>query len=61
MQIEIKEKLGVAILISHEIDFRKLGEDGSKIGGSGVHFPSTPVKYLANLRSTANSQWYTSI
>ena len=35
--------------------------DGSNIGGSGVHFPSTPVKYLADLRSRANSQQYSSI
>ena len=37
------------------------GEDGGEIGGSRVHFPSTPVKYLADMRSTANSQWYSSI
>ena len=36
-------------------------EDGGEIGGSGVHFPSTPVKYLADLRSRANSQRYSSI
>ena len=36
-------------------------EDGSKIGGSGVQFPSTPVKYLADLRSRVNSQQYSSI
>ena len=36
-------------------------EDGGKIGGSGVHFPSTPVKHLADLRNTANSQQYSSI
>ena len=30
-------------------------EDGGEIGGSGVHFPSTPVKYLADLRSRVNS------
>ena len=35
--------------------------DGSNIGGSGVHFPSTPVKYLADLRSRVNSQQYPSI
>ena len=40
-------------------DTRK--EDGSNIGGSGVHFPSMPVKYLADLRSRANSQQYSSI
>ena len=26
-------------------------EDGGNIGGSGIHFPSTPGKYLADLRS----------
>ena len=36
-------------------------EDGGNIGGSGVHFPSTPGKYLADLRSRANSQQYSSI
>ena len=36
-------------------------KDGSNIGGSGVHFPSTPGKYLADLRSRANSQQYSSI
>ena len=36
-------------------------EDGGEIGGSRVHFPSTPVKHLADLRSRANSQRYSSI
>ena len=36
-------------------------EDGGEIGGSRVHFPSTPVKYLADHRSRANSQQYSSI
>ena len=36
-------------------------EGGSEIGGSRVHFPSTPVKHLADLRSRANSQRYSSI
>ena len=36
-------------------------EDGGNEGGSGVHFPSTPGKYLADLRSRANSQQYSSI
>ena len=36
-------------------------EDGGEIGGSGVHFPSKPVKYLADLRSRANSQQYSNI
>ena len=36
-------------------------EDGGEIGGSRVHFPSMPVKYLADLRSRANSQQYSSI
>ena len=39
----------------------KFGEDGGKIGGTRVHFPSTPVKYLADLRSRVNSQQYSSI
>ena len=38
-----------------------MGEDGSKIGDSGVHFPSAPVKNLADLKNRANSQWYSSI
>ena len=38
-----------------------LCEDGGNIGGSRVHFPSTPGKYLADLRSRANSQQYSSI
>ena len=38
-----------------------LWEDGGNIGGSGVHFPSMPRKYLADLRSRANSQQYSSI
>ena len=36
-------------------------EDGGEIGGSGVQVPSTPVKYLADLRSRTNSQQYSSI
>ena len=36
-------------------------EDGSKIGGSRVHFPLAPVKCLADLRNRANSQWYSSM
>ena len=36
-------------------------EDGGNIGGSGFHFPSMPGKYLADLRSRANSQQYSSI
>ena len=35
--------------------------DGGEIGGSGVHFPPMPVKYLADLRSRVNSQQYSSI
>ena len=38
-----------------------LWEDGGNIGGSRVHFPSTPGKYLADLRSRANRQQYSSI
>ena len=37
------------------------GEDGGKIGGSRVHFPSAPVKHLADLRNRVNSQRYSSI
>ena len=36
-------------------------EDGGEIGGSRVHFPLAPVKCLADLRSRANSQQYSSI
>ena len=36
-------------------------EDGGETGGSRVHFPSTPVEHLADLRSIANSQLYSSI
>ena len=36
-------------------------EDGSEIGRSRVHFPSAPVKHLADLRNRANSQQYSSI
>ena len=36
-------------------------EDGGEIGGSAVHFPSMKVKYLADLRSRANSQQYSSV
>ena len=36
-------------------------EDGGEIGGSRVHFPSAPVKHLADLRNRANSQQYSSI
>ena len=35
--------------------------DGCEIGGSGVHFPSAPVKHLADLRNRVNSQRYSSI
>ena len=38
-----------------------IGEDDSKIGGSGAHFPLAPVKHLADLRNRANSQRYSSI
>ena len=49
-------------LIRWELHFRNCTEeDGSEIGGSRVHLPSTPVKYLADLRNRANGQQYTSI
>ena len=47
--------------LNYYLKLGKRWEDGGKIGGSGVHFPSTPVKYLADLRSRANSQRYSSI
>ena len=43
------------------VKYARFLEDGGEIGGSGVHFPSAPVKHLADLRNTANSQWYSSI
>ena len=36
-------------------------EDGGEIGGSGAHFPSAPVKRLADLRNRVNSQRDSSI
>ena len=39
----------------------KFWEDGGEIGGRGVHFPSAPVKRLADLRNRVNSQRYSSI
>ena len=36
-------------------------EDSNKIGGSGVHFPSAPVKRIADLRNRVNSQQHSSI
>ena len=43
-------------------DPKKLAEeDGGKIGGSWVHFPSAPVKRLADVRNRMNSHWYSSI
>ena len=44
-----------------KITVQETEEDGGKIGGSGVHFPSAPVKHLADLRNRVNSQWYSSI
>ena len=42
--------------------FKGFGEeDGGETGGSRVHFPSPPVKHLADLRTRANSQQYSSI
>ena len=32
-------------------------EDGGNIGGSGVHFPSIPGKYLADLRNRGRKKW----
>ena len=39
----------------------QIKENGGNIGGSRVHFPSTPGKYLADLRSRVNSQRYSNI
>ena len=44
-----------------KITVQETEEDGGKIGGSGVHFPSAPVKHLADLRNRVNSQRYSSI
>ena len=44
-----------------KITVQETEEDGDKIGGSGVHFPSAPVKHLADLRNRGNSQRYSSI
>ena len=48
-------------VLSEKNQHEKLLEDGGTIGGSGIHFPSAPGKYLADLRSRANSQQYSSI
>ena len=40
---------------------RRENEDGGNIGGSRVHFPSTPGKHLADLRNRSKSQRYSSI
>ena len=45
---------------TYEKMFRRV-EDGGEIGGSDVHFPSMPMKYLADMRSRVNSQQYSSI
>ena len=44
-----------------KITVQETEEDGGKIGGSGVHFPSAPVKHLADLRNRVNSQQYSSL
>ena len=50
-------------LSQFEIKSRKniFWEDGSEIGRSGVHFPCTPVKRIADLTKRGNSQRYSSI
>ena len=55
--------LPLAFLFKIDIHKKKVSteEDGGNIGGSGIHFPSAPGKYLADLRSRANSQQYSSI
>ena len=48
--------------VSHQGTYKnQSGEDGSQIGGSAVHFPSAPVKCLADLRNRANSQQHSSM
>ena len=56
LEMEVHSNTGL-----HKKDRNGGREDGGEIGGSGVHFPSTPVKHLADLRSRANSQRYSSI
>ena len=43
------------------IIFRYFRKDGGKICGNGAHFPSVPVKCLADLRNGVNGQRYSSI
>ena len=56
---ELQPRLLYPPKLSFKMDGVKI-QDGSEIAGSGVHFPSTPVKYLADLRSRANRQQYSS-
>ena len=49
------------LVYKNTFHFGLVEEDGSKIGGSGVHFPLAPVKCSTDLRNTVNSQWYSSI
>ena len=56
--LDIESKIMGIRKIGKRIKWR---EDGGNIGGSRIHFPSVPGKYLADLRSRANSQQYSSI
>ena len=53
--------VNVTILCQLKDKIQRKYEDGGEIGGSGVHFPSAPVKRLVDLRNRVNSQWYSSI
>ena len=61
MTILIKKLMGSNSLLKCIHYAQDTWEDGGEIGGSGGHFTSAPVKRLADLRSRANSQWYSSI
>ena len=51
---------GITVIFWYK-NYTGVTEDDDEIGGSRVHFPSTPVKCLADLRKRVNSQRYYSI